>query len=99
MLPSDKNVRDVVDVLRNALAHGSIFSYGDPIERLLFLSANYTPHDGKMEWDGTFSMLSVSPRDFRDFLEKWVEFLSKLPIPSDLEPPYVLEFAVYVDQD
>ena len=63
-LPSETKARDVIFHLRNALSHGNIFTRGDPIQRIVFLSE--TDYGS-----GVFKYLVASPADFRDFLQKW----------------------------
>ncbi len=93
-LPDTFVADSVINHLRNALAHGSIFTYpsrmgGDKpaqIETLVFLSESSTSRKLRKEAEQSghalpprnYDVLFVSPGDFRAFLEKWVEFLDSL---------------------
>jgi hypothetical protein len=75
--PSEK-VEAILGHIRNALAHGNIFTRGgSQIECLVLLSK---PHLHRPD----FNYLLVSPEDFKEFLMKWLQFLSTLPIPTDI---------------
>lgn len=75
---SEKTVRNVLRVIRNALAHGNIFTFRDPIEAIIFINANV--NDRKDVRD--YSFVFVAPTDFQIFLEKWFDFLAQLDIPQ-----------------
>lgn len=72
----DKTVGSVLRVIRNALAHGNIFTFNNPIEAIIFINAN--TNDKKEVRDYTF--VFVAPADFLLFLEKWFDFLDELHI-------------------
>jgi len=74
----DKTVGNVLRVIRNALAHGNIFTFKDPIEAIIFIKANV--NDKKEVRD--YSFVFVAPKDFHRFLEQWFDFLDDLPIPQ-----------------
>jgi hypothetical protein len=75
----DKKAGTVLKHVRNALAHGNIFTRGRPeIERLVLLS-----QVGEVF---KFNFISVSPADFRAFLEHWLSFLRNLPMPTFVIP-------------
>lgn len=76
-MTEEKGATSVIEHLRNALAHGNIFTQGDPIERIVFLSRVCHGSD-------KYKMLAVHPNDFLRFLEKWFSVLSRLRIPSGL---------------
>lgn len=78
-LGKDRTVGGVLRVIRNALAHGGIWTFQDPIETIIFTNANYRT-DKKTVKDHSF--ISVGPEDFRQFLEKWFTFLEHLNIPQ-----------------
>jgi hypothetical protein len=73
---SEKTVGNVLRVIRNALAHGNIFTFKDPIEAIIFIKANV--NDKKEVRD--YSFVFVAPGDFQIFLEKWFDFLAQLHI-------------------
>ena len=76
-LSKDKLARSVLAHLRNALAHGNIFTHGKPIDQLIFLSR-------PSEESPTYAMLAVAPLDFHKFLRKWFSFLTSLRMPVGL---------------
>ncbi|MDY6911186.1 MAG: hypothetical protein SVM79_02350 [Chloroflexota bacterium] len=69
-----KQSKSVISALRNALAHGNIFSLGDPIDTLIFLAKPYSE-------SSKFDFYMVSPNDFKQFLSKWFEFVESMHIP------------------
>jgi hypothetical protein len=73
-ISQDKVVSSMLALIRNALAHGNIFSSGSPIDRLIFVQ--------KRDANSTFEVLSVSPSDFGDFVRGWVKFLSDSNMPE-----------------
>lgn len=70
-LSANKQVASTLKLIRNALAHGSIYTTGNPIEELVFVK----------EVQGTdrqrvgFEVLQVSHGDFTLFVRKWIAFL------------------------
>lgn len=80
-LPEHIKTTDILEHVRNALAHGSIFTLPDAedkIERIIFLSEDRD--NGK--FNGNYNALSVSPEDFTAFLIKWIQFLRSLKLPT-----------------
>lgn len=73
----DNQAGSVLKHLRNALAHGNIFTRGNPIDLLVFLSR---PSKDSPK----FAMLAVAPSDFHKFLHNWFSFLGKLKMPADI---------------
>lgn len=78
---STKPVAAILAHFRNALAHGNIFTYENPIESLLFLSQDKQNN----EWTGMYNMISVSTQDFHYFLIHWFDFLSTLKMPETIK--------------
>lgn len=76
-LPGWVNTYNVIVHLRNALSHGNIFTLGNPITRIIFLSE--TTYQS-----GLFNYLVVSPSDFREFLKKWFAFLKVGELPTEV---------------
>jgi hypothetical protein len=74
-LSSDKQVCSILKHVRNALAHGNIYTRGNPIDLLVFLSR-------PSEESPAYSMLAAKPDDFYTFLRNWFEFISSLHIPA-----------------
>ena len=106
-LSNDKLANPVFSHLRNALAHGSIFTYpnssgtAEPplIETILFVSRCY--QEQEIEKCGStvkekvaldkYDVLLVSPQDFLVFLKKWVEFLASLDLVSTVTQSSILD--------
>lgn len=79
-ITEDETAERIVRVLRNALAHGNVFTKGNPnIETLVFLSRkkHNRPEDG-------YNCVAVSPVDFKAFLLRWLDALSNARIPGDV---------------
>ena len=89
-LGPNKKVSSTLTHLRNALAHGNIFTFpkddpdkDDPnkdnpdIELIIFLSKP------SME-SPEFNFLCVSPQDFQKFLRNWFVFISALNLPEEV---------------
>ena len=79
-LNSCKTVRDILEHLRNALAHGNIFTFpkgASDIEFIVFLSR-------QSRTSSDFNFLCVSPQDFQKFLRHWFVFISKLELPAEV---------------
>jgi hypothetical protein len=76
-LGPDKKAKTVLMHIRNALAHGNIFTRGNPeIEQIILLS--------RPEGADRFRFLAVAPADFQGFLKNWLEFLRELELPEDV---------------
>ena len=73
----DKHTCTVLSILRNALAHGNIWTTGEPINTVVFVSL--VSHEKPM---GPFHCLQCSPLIFAKFLRNWIAFLSLLSIPG-----------------
>lgn len=87
-LPVNAKVVEVLEHIRNALAHGNIFTLpnlsppSDEIENIIFLSRIM---NGR-EFTGKYNLLTVSPGDFNEFLVKWIYFLkNELKLPSEVK--------------
>jgi hypothetical protein len=79
-LPNKETVSPLVKILRNALAHGNVFTRGSPhIETLVFLSriSHKNPENG-------YNCLTVSPIDFETFVLRWLDALSSADIPGQI---------------
>jgi hypothetical protein len=77
----DKKAKYVLSILRNALAHGSIWTMKDPIETLVFVSL--VQWKNNPECKGPFNTIQCSPKELGQFLKNWVKFLNELKIPAD----------------
>ena len=67
----DKTVSSMLTLIRNALAHGNMFTTGSPIETLIFVQRRGSDEGSTSK----FEVLSVGPEDFAHFIREWVAFL------------------------
>lgn len=79
-ISKDKTVRTVLNVIRDALAHGNIWTLRNPIEEIIFVKS-VTDADTVPP---KFSFVSVAPDEFRHLLEKWFDFLINLHVPQTM---------------
>ncbi|WP_145980942.1 hypothetical protein [Magnetospirillum sp. ME-1] len=79
-LSKEKTVGGVIRVVRNALAHGNIFTYKNPIDAIVFVCTNMD--DDRNITD--FSFIMSSPDDFLRFLKGWFGFLDTAHIPAEV---------------
>ncbi len=70
----DKTVGNILKCIRNALAHGNLYTKGDPIESIIFISSNM---DSQNKTVKNYSYVCVSPSEFSKFLRNWFNFLAK----------------------
>jgi len=77
-ISKDKTVGAVLKVIRDALAHGNIWTLRDPIEAIIF-AKSVTDADKVAP---RFEFVSVAPNDFRKLLGEWFDFLISLHIPQ-----------------
>jgi|WetSurMetagenome_2_1015567.scaffolds.fasta_scaffold106773_2 hypothetical protein len=90
-VPADKKVDSILSIIRNALAHGSIFVYprmpaGETaahIEHIIFLSRLSDDSTGKLI--DSYRGVMVSPSDFRTFVLDWISFLEGLELPTEIK--------------
>lgn len=80
--PIDDGIKisKVVKIMRNALAHGNIFTSGKPqIEMLVFLSrlGRENEHKG-------YNCLIVSPSDLNVFMMEWFKMLGNIKVPGEI---------------
>lgn len=67
--------KDLLEVIRNALAHGNVWTMGDPISEIVLVS--------KPKKASSYRFLVVTPPSLHDFLNCWLNFLSALIIPEE----------------
>jgi hypothetical protein len=83
-LPSEVKVKEILKHIRNALAHGNIFTLSDKnnqIENIIFLSRIMNDS----VFSHQYSFLTVSPENFNQFLAKWVIFIrDELKLPNEV---------------
>ncbi|MBE0448305.1 MAG: hypothetical protein IBX64_09455 [Actinobacteria bacterium] len=73
-----KKASTVAKVLRNALAHGNIFTRGNShINILVFLSRINHEHP-----EFGYNCITVSPLDFKRFMLKWFDILGMVEVPG-----------------
>ena len=69
-ISNERHVKSTLEVLRNALAHGSIYTNGSPISELIFVQRHSLESVG-------FDVIAVGPEDFEKFVRSWVKFLNE----------------------
>src|SRR5271166_3508715 len=69
--------RAALKVIRNGLAHGNIFTFGDPIQAIIFFEKKDFNDVGVAR---CYSYVYVAPRDFCQFLKNWFDFLDDVHI-------------------
>jgi hypothetical protein len=75
-----KKAGSIVKVLRNALAHGNVFTRGRPhIDTLVFLS-RISHDDPKLG----YNCVTVSPSDLKVFVLKWLKTLGSIEVPGGI---------------
>ena len=82
-LPEGYTIDKVLALVRNALAHGNIFTYpsqAPQIEIMVFISEKREDRKPTGKYNG----LLVSPDDFLIFLKWWVEFLKSLKLKASV---------------
>lgn len=77
---NSKKTKTVLTILRNALAHGNIWTTGNPTTHTLVFVSLVCIDKPK----GPYNLLQCSPDAFRQLVMKWVDFLSGLKMPSDV---------------
>lgn len=97
-IDAGRNVGTVLTHIRNALAHGNIFTYPsgpkpEPIAELLFLSKRRHPSTGDLLDE--YNVLQSTPEDFLWLVKEWIHFLEGLPIPREPTQVSFIELPVY----
>ena len=73
-----EQTKTIIKVIRNALAHGNIYTTGDPIKSIIFIQRNFEKDNFYRTID--YSFVLVTPDSFLKFLECWFDFIDGLPI-------------------
>ena len=75
ILPMEKPASYVFSLIRNALSHGNLYTRGDPIEEIVFVSER---RDKTCQRNLLgYKYLALPVNDFREFLKKWLEYIQK----------------------
>lgn len=75
---SKKQVRSILKLLRNALAHGNIKTRGNPIRELIFVQERFAScNPGEPRRRTHFEVLLVTPEDLKAMIRGWVVFLAE----------------------
>lgn len=82
LLSKKRPVRSTLTLIRNALAHGSIYTTGDPIEELVFVKEVLDKERKRVGFD----VLQVSHEDFKQFVLAWIGFLQALGEDVGIKP-------------
>lgn len=83
-LAPNQLVKDILSIVRIALAHGNVYTKSDGknnIVGLVFVSGGYNRRKKRML---PYRYAYVSPDDFRAFLLNWLRFLEKTDIPKEI---------------
>lgn len=104
-LSKKKPANAVLTHLRNALTHGSIFTFPSgnlQIETIIFLSRCY--EEREIENSGRkvkekvladkYDILLVSPEDFHTFLKSWINFLRSLDLIITVTQHSIFDFSI-----
>jgi len=73
LMSNEKTVGNVLKSIRNALAHGNIYTKGNPIESIIFVGVNTNKQ--KTIITG-YTYISIKPTEFVDFLTKWFTYIN-----------------------
>lgn len=77
---TQKKSTTILNILRNALAHGNIWTMGNPeISTLVFVSLASSKQP-----NGPFKCLQCSPTVFSKFIKNWINFLGEVKVPGNL---------------
>jgi len=87
----EKKVKSILKIIRNALAHGNLYTKGPKIiEEILFISTlNKSEICDKCKRPifktvDHYNCISVTPYAFEQFLKHWFQFISELEIPTNI---------------
>lgn len=80
---SHKKVAGAIKVVRDALAHGNIFTHNDPISSIIFVQNHFKIKNNVKVYTG-HEFVMASPKDFNTFLKAWFEFLKLAHIPLEV---------------
>lgn len=88
-LKADQTVEEVLSLIRNALAHGNIYSFpsesSSAIEKLLFLSKRRDSETSELLDE--YKLLQATPRGFSSLVRQWVLFLQEIEMPKSVSQP------------
>lgn len=70
-LEKQRKIGSTLTLIRNALAHGSIYTKGNPIDELVFVKEVLDKNRKRVGFD----VLQVSHEDFTKFVRAWIGFL------------------------
>jgi hypothetical protein len=76
----EKPLSYILGIIRNSLAHGNLYTSGNPISFLIFFCENRKYIEDKPIFDG-YKCLKVPVHGFREFLLWWFESLLNLKVP------------------
>lgn len=76
---TEKKVSTVLKILRNALAHGNIWTMGHPIDTIVFVSLARLDNP-----EGSLNTLRCSPVDLATFLKRWMNLVTDLQLPANV---------------
>jgi len=76
-ISGEKKVKAISELMRNALAHGNLFTRGDPIEEIVLVNFHWKEVPNEPSQLSNFDALVVAPADLETMLRAWVRFLSQ----------------------
>lgn len=79
--PNGKEFLSIIKHMRNALAHGNIYTTGNPIKRIVMLK-NVYDHCLKQPTD-EYEYLSFEVKQFRAVIEYWISMIGNLSLRPD----------------
>ena len=82
----DEKTDATIKLVRNALAHGNIYTTGDPIQELVFVTEIREKERVLKGSPVEFDVLQVSHGDFKKFVCAWIEFLQKPDTDAGITP-------------
>lgn len=72
----DKEFKTLLSLIRNALAHGSVFTRGNEIREIVLLSREYAKSD-------RYEFLILTPRDLKRVVQFWIRELARLHVTQN----------------
>ncbi len=80
-IKESEKTNNVIRIIRNALAHGNIYTFHNPIKSIIFIQRN--PDEDNYKNTKDYSFVLVTPESFLKFLESWFKFINNLDLDLD----------------
>lgn len=94
-IDKDKSVSYILEIIRNSLAHGNIYTkaHNNEIEEILLVSVQRQREQGKLiNKVQNYRCISLTPKAFSLFMDKWFKYFSELPLPEVMSFHYEPEY-------